>query len=64
MANDNYASFLKDKPKNKILIKQSYTILMWMAYLGSSFKKKESEDNDNDNNKKYNLPIPFYLSNT
>ena len=30
-----------------------------MAYLGSSFKKKESEDNDNDNDKKYHLPSFF-----
>jgi hypothetical protein len=41
-----YNSFLKNKPNKKILVKQSYVMLIWLSYIAKSHKASDLERND------------------
>ena len=44
-----YNSFLKNKPNKKILVKQSYVMLIWLSYIAKSRKASDLERNDLSN---------------
>lgn len=41
-----YNSFLKNKPNKKILVKQSYVMLIWLSYIAQSHKVSDQGRND------------------
>lgn len=58
-----YSSFLKNKPKSKILVKQSYTIVMWIYHLltaaGAEGIKKPDKQLDKKELRRSSLPNFF-----